>query len=337
MQMKPSFSPPLAASPGSGCGKGLFFGSQRKQAVADRPSRLPGPLLRWLLLLLLLPLALSGETIRVASYNVLNYLEMDRLAEGEWRPAYPKPESEKSALRRVILEARPDVLAIQEIGGPGYLRELQRDLKADGWAMPYRTITTGDADRRLAVLSRIPFVRSQTHDDLTFAYFGGRGSVRRGLLEVEFESEGGRPWHLFVVHLKSWFTERRDDRNAHRYRLGEAEAIRNYLVERFRGVKQKRYLVTGDFNDTRLSAPLRRLYSRGDYEITRELPALDSRGERWTYYYEREDIYRRVDFFLLSPELFEEAAGNSAHIVDTLPWARQASDHRLIYLDLDLK
>ena len=37
----------------------------------------------------------EGMTIRVASYNVHNYLSMDRIVEGRWRPDYPKPEKEK--------------------------------------------------------------------------------------------------------------------------------------------------------------------------------------------------------------------------------------------------
>jgi hypothetical protein len=38
------------------------------------------------------------ETIRIASYNLKNYLIMDRLVEGQWRKDYPKPEAEKSII-----------------------------------------------------------------------------------------------------------------------------------------------------------------------------------------------------------------------------------------------
>ena len=42
----------------------------------------------------------STGIVRVATFNVLNYLEMDRRIEGRFRPAYPKPESEKVKVRR---------------------------------------------------------------------------------------------------------------------------------------------------------------------------------------------------------------------------------------------
>ena len=39
----------------------------------------------------------GGERIRVASYNVRNYLLMDRLVAGRWVENYPKPEIENGS------------------------------------------------------------------------------------------------------------------------------------------------------------------------------------------------------------------------------------------------
>lgn len=75
-----------------------------------------------LLLLGIFSLNIFGqETIRIASYNLKNYLIMDRLVEGQWRKDYPKPEAEKFIILKNILEVRPDFLVIQEIEVKGFL------------------------------------------------------------------------------------------------------------------------------------------------------------------------------------------------------------------------
>ena len=45
---------------------------------------------------------LSGEELRIAAYNLDNYLVADRYVDGGWRPFYPKPESEKAVIRQII-------------------------------------------------------------------------------------------------------------------------------------------------------------------------------------------------------------------------------------------
>ena len=60
-------------------------------------------LVRLLLLLVFLSLNVSGqESISIASYNLRNYLIMDRLVEGQWMKNYPKPEAEKSIIQKKI-------------------------------------------------------------------------------------------------------------------------------------------------------------------------------------------------------------------------------------------
>jgi len=70
----------------------------------------------------------GAETIRVASYNVENYLVMDRMVSGRWQEEYPKPLKERRIIRSVINQTNPDILAIQEIGERVYLDELWEDL-----------------------------------------------------------------------------------------------------------------------------------------------------------------------------------------------------------------
>ena len=74
---------------------------------------------------------------------------------------------------------------------------------------------------------------------------------------------------------------------------------------------------------------MRRFYRRGNLEIGALVPAADSRGERWTYFYEKESRYESVDGFVLSSAFMPKIKAGRAQIVDS-PAALTASDHRMI-------
>ena len=111
----------------------------------------------------------ESGAVRFATYNIENYGPADRMTESGFRPSYPKPEREKSALRTVIRDLSADVLVMQEMGAGPYLEELRRDLRSEGINYPYTTLATAaDADRHIAILSRLPLRGVRTHDDLSF-------------------------------------------------------------------------------------------------------------------------------------------------------------------------
>ena len=135
--------------------------------------------------------SLSAEKIRVASFNLQNYLIMDRVVEGKWMRDYPKPEKEKRALRSILKQVDADVVAFQEIGERPFLNELWMDLNVTkGPVYPHAIwMPAGDAEevRHLALLSKIPFSSIKMHHDIEFPYFGGRKTPDRGVLEVTFD------------------------------------------------------------------------------------------------------------------------------------------------------
>lgn len=292
----------------------------------------------WLLCcLVLLGGAASGasEPLKIATLNVRNYLVMDRVSPRDgWRPEYPKSEASKTALRAVIREVAPDFLCLQEMGPPGFLAELQRDLKVEGLDLPHALMGTGapDNERHLAVLSRVAPASWTLHTRLDFAYRGGRAHVRRGLLEVAFGEREGR-WHLFVVHLKSKYTERDDDPEAVDFRTGEARAIRDYLRARFPDPATARYLLAGDFNDHPASRPLARFTTVADAELTRPVPAADRHGLVWTLHWAKRGAYYTRDYFLATPGFWPAIVDGKAMIVDG-PEMSAASDHRLLWLEI---
>ncbi|HTJ78484.1 MAG TPA: endonuclease/exonuclease/phosphatase family protein [Rariglobus sp.] len=276
-----------------------------------------------------------AETLTVATYNVENYTLADRMVHGVFRKDYPKPEVEKKALRTVIHGLGADVLALQEIGSEAFLRELQRDLKSEGLDYAYAEVLNAvDADRHVAVLSRRPFLSVVRHTDLPFKYFDGVEKVKRGLLELHLATEGGDVT-FFVVHLKSRYTDRKDDPESALQRAGEAVAVRDQVLKEFPDPTKGVFVIMGDFNDSRASRPVRAMLDRGKTKIAEWLPAADSRGEVWTHFYKRDDSYARVDHMLVSPGLLPMVRGQSGKIGDSLETVK-ASDHRPVVAVLDL-
>ncbi|WP_162029260.1 MULTISPECIES: endonuclease/exonuclease/phosphatase family protein [unclassified Lentimonas] len=276
----------------------------------------------------------SAESVRLATYNLNNYLVMDRHVGAVWRPSYPKPEAEKAIIREVIKGSLPDVLALQEMGTLPFLEELRADLAQDGVHYPYAIHMEGvDEVRHLAVLSKLPPVEVVKHEDLDFKYIDGRELVKRGMLEVSFERSDGSRFKLFVVHLKSRWTDVKADPDSQLRRTREAEACRNRIVERTYDMGVTDFIIAGDFNDHPGSGTLRRFYQRGRLKIGALVPASDSRGEQWTYYYHKQVVYSLVDGFVVSGSLSPQIEAGDGHIVD-IPGALIGSDHRMVYLDL---
>src|SRR5262245_5754475 len=94
-----------------------------------------------------------AEQFTVATWNLENY----HLAPAGNRPA-KSPES-RAKIRECLLALKPDVLAVQEIGEPASLLELQAGLKAGGWEMPHVEHVAGwDTNIFVGLLSRLPIV-----------------------------------------------------------------------------------------------------------------------------------------------------------------------------------
>lgn len=285
-------------------------------------------------ILLFLFAVTAAQALTVATYNVENYLVADRMVDGVYRPAYPKPEAEKTAVQRVIRAIAPDVLALQEMGTPPFLEELQRDLRQQGADYPYATVLeAGDPERHVAVLSKLPFKEVRRHAAVPVTFLGQKDVVKRGVLEVTFATAAGDVT-LFVIHLKSRRTERPDDPEGNAQRLAEAEAVRDLVLTRFPEPATAKFLVCGDWNDTRSSKPVKALARRGKTELGEILRVADSRGETWTHFFRRDDAYSRIDYVLVSPGLKPLVAGNRATIHDG-PGSLTGSDHRAVFVQLD--
>ena len=275
-----------------------------------------------------------GETFRLATYNVENYLDRDT----ETRTA--KAEEAKAKVRDNILAMRPNVLAIQEIGQLSALTELQASLKAHGLDLPHAEWVQGwDTNIHLAVLSRFPFTSRTPHTNEVYLLSGRRLNVSRGFAEVQIRVNEDYSFSLFTAHLKSKRPVGVADESE--MRLEEAKALRRLIEDRLETNPRANIVVCGDFNDTYNAPPVKALIGRGrnalvdirpterngDDQPNPRNPAWFPRDVSWTHHYGVEDSYSRIDYILVSPAMAGELERSGTYVLTAPNWGI-GSDHR---------
>jgi endonuclease/exonuclease/phosphatase family metal-dependent hydrolase len=146
-------------------------------------------------------------TLRLTTWNVQNLFRPDA-KDAESRAVY---KQKLAALAQVIAELKPDVLALQEVGGDDALSDLQAAVGVDHY--DHRAIGRPDARGiACAVLSRVRFDVKPAHIDdfpphvlaLGLREIDGQPIARmgRGGLHVRV-TRAGFSADIIVVHLKS--------------------------------------------------------------------------------------------------------------------------------------
>jgi endonuclease/exonuclease/phosphatase family metal-dependent hydrolase len=271
--------------------------------------------------------------LRIATYNVENYLD---LATGA-RDA--KPEASRQRVAEAFELMAADVVALQEIGGVAGLAELQGRVRQLGLDYPHAEIVSGyDTNTQVAVLSRYPFVSRRSRADERLLLHGRRLRTTRGIIEVEIEVPPAYRFTLMSVHLKS----RRESGAASQQEIREQEAqvLRKLIDARLRDDPNANLVVLGDFNDTYDSLAFRTIRGRGRTALidTRPSerngdtlagaqPGSSRRTVAWTHYFDREDVYSRVDYILISPGMAREWDPGATYVMAYPNWG-VASDHR---------
>jgi endonuclease/exonuclease/phosphatase family metal-dependent hydrolase len=252
-----------------------------------------------------------------------------------------RPAVRRGKIRESIRALKPDVLAVQEMGGTNALLELRTALKSEGMDYPYWEHVSGfDTNIHVAVLSRLPIVASRPHTTEGFLLNGRRFLVGRGFAEVDIRVNAAYQFTLLAAHLKS----RREVPQADEAELREQEAIllREIIDVRLKADPELNLIVMGDFNDLKNSRALRTLVGRGKYALIDARPA-ERNGDRptvldghqsprsvtWTYYFARDDTYSRIDYILLSRGIAREWQPDGTYVL-ALPGWGVGSDHRPI-------
>ena len=266
------------------------------------------------------------ELVRIATWNVRNYLQQNRWHDEAYRFDYPKPEAEKRRLRETLLAVRPDILLLQEMGSEACLLELRDDLRASGLDYAWSHFSAlPEARTGLALLSRFP-----PDEELLLMPEGDRAegvpAIRRGVHELRF-SRAGAVLRLFHVHLKSRYTTDEADPESRAYRTAELALLKG-IVEPRRILAGPRevLLLAGDFNTPfadELLAGLRRQWV--------PLTVEDADGETWTYHHFKTGRQELIDGFWhprgQSEALIPEGVYPAGEV------AEGGSDHRMVVLE----
>lgn len=270
----------------------------------------------------------------VATYNLENYVDQATATR------VVKPEDAKAKIRETLLSIRPDVLAVQEIGLPSALRELQASLKKDGLDLPHFEHVRGyDTNIFVGVLSRFPITARRPHTNENFLLQGRRFQVSRGFAEVDIRVNDRYAFTLMTAHLKS----RRAVEYGDEAEIREQEALklRAKIDARLKADPQVNLVVLGDFNDTKDTPAVQVLLGRagasrlvdtrpaernGD-NATPPNPRWDPRNISWTHFYGKEDSYQRIDYILLSPGMARDWVKEESYVATVPNWG-VGSDHR---------
>ena len=276
------------------------------------------------------PDASATGSLRFIGYNVENWLTMDRYENGKNLKGANKPEEQKAAVIAILSRLKPDVLGLCEIGQKEDILDLQSRLKAAGLDLPNLHYLGGvDPTRHLALLTRFPIKSTGTIAKSDYTLEGQTLSIQRGVLDATVTANGS-DYRFIGVHLKSKREVDHADQAA--MRLNEAHLLRDHIDTILTADPATKLVAYGDFNDTRASPAIKLIqgtYNHPNYLTP--LPLKDRNGEYWTHFWDREDIYSRFDWIMVSQPLKPEVNFEASRILDEPEW-NKASDHRAVML-----
>jgi len=263
--------------------------------------------------------------IRFVTYNVENWLTMERFVNGKAVPGVAKPEKERRAVVEAILSSKPDVLGISEIGNESDVEDLKKHLSDAGMPLPHSHLSRGgDPTRSLVILSRFPIGSTKVHGNLSYRLGDREYVMQRGILDASVNTPAGA-FRFLGVHLKS--KREVEDGDQEEMRRSEAHLLRRELDRILQEDPQARLVVYGDFNDTRQSPTIKTVHGSGNGSRLKMIALKDSRGHYWTHHWSSEDVYSRIDYVFVSPALGRAVDWDLCKILDNEAVAA-ASDHR---------
>ncbi len=285
---------------------------------------------------LISPALLRAETFRIAAYNLENYLDQPTDTRRVIKSAQAKAKICES-----IRALKPDVISLEEMGTTNALLELRDSLKAEGMDFPFWEHVNGaDQSIHVALLSRFPIIARRPHTNDNFLLDGHRFSVSRGFLEVDIQVKTNFIFTLLGAHLKSKRPVPEADQAE--LRGEEAKLLRAKVDAILTFNPNARLVVLGDFNDTKDSESTKTIIGTGKHRLIDTRPAerngddspeLNRRAGvmnvTWTYYYNLQDGYSRIDYILLSPAMARDWVKSETYVLAMPNWG-VASDHRPI-------
>ncbi|MBC8207389.1 MAG: endonuclease/exonuclease/phosphatase family protein [Kiritimatiellaeota bacterium] len=264
----------------------------------------------------------EAETFSVMTYNVRQYARMDRDGGGEADDA--KPKEAREAVIQLIAAARPDVLALQEMGDEIAFSHFQDALREAGLNYPYaELLQRGQVEVNLAVLSRFPIVSVQHRTNDWYRIGSAKVPVARGFIDVDIQVSPTYRFRLMNAHLKSKVYSPLGQTEMRR---NEARLLNKAVRDILEETPEVNLLVVGDMNDDYASAPLREVAGRRGGELI-DLRPLDSAGDAWTCFHAPTDSHSRFDYLFVNEGMKPEVIEERTRVVRD-PLTYKASDHR---------
>lgn len=275
--------------------------------------------------------------LKILFWNVRNYL-----VEGNPSGEKPKKVSDRQDIAAVLAAQNADVIALAEMGGREGAEELSGRLSRLGLEYPYRELLMrGEGVRGLAVFSRFPITGRFSREDVPLSSEQS-AYMMRGILDVEIQPGAEKTFRFIAVHLKSKYGEQEGNDTLRR---AEASALRKHVDSIIAGQPHKPVVLCGDFNDNPASPSIRILHGEPGLRLHKPL---DSRGESWTYKYEKEDVYSRIDYLVTYTGMDVKKDKNKKggrilkanefnSFIDDNSLILRSSDHRPIILKINQK
>lgn len=274
------------------------------------------------------------KSVTFCSYNLKNWLLMQRSFGDEDSPLTAKPEAEKALVVAFLKDIHPDVLGVCEIGSLDDLKELQSRLRDQGLDLPHlEHCTGGDTTRSLGLLSRFPITARDSQTKLSYQMGAETFPMQRGILDATVDVGGGFEIRCLGVHLKSKRAIPEADESL--MRRNEAHLLRKHLDRIFEAQPQAKIVSYGDFNEHRNEPAISEIIgSRSTPGYMIDLYLRDAHGQVWTHFWDAADVYGRLDYLFVSRSL-RPYVDTKGTLIYTAADFDKASDHRPIVMKLN--
>lgn len=276
----------------------------------------------------------KGDPVRMFTMNAGNYF----VPQDQRRSSFPvkyKPIEDREAVAELIRQSGAEIVGLSEMGGEAAVSDLQMRLKRKGVHLTNKVLVMRDGeDRGLALLSKYPIVSNHSVKDMPVSEDPRRKkTMLRGILDATVKIPDGRLFRLVGIHLKS--RRLSHDGSPEDTRRWEAYALRSYLNQVMVSQDGMPLLLYGDFNDGPADCAVQVIQGsiKTEYRLNRLKPR-DSRGETWTIYYADGDTYHSFDHIFVNNTLKKRLGRKPFMGILDAPPARQASDHRGIWMEL---